>query len=125
MSDGTIQEISIVCIHLALVGDLQSVCQIGLGELNWDAFENCKALVASLSVSRPCFNIAEKALPISHGIEPGPIRVLPVVNSTIRSRSGSPTMTVIRSEVSITTSMSISINYGTDNCATTLRFFKG
>jgi hypothetical protein len=25
-----------------------------------------------------CLNIAEKALPISHGIEPGPIRVFPV-----------------------------------------------
>jgi hypothetical protein len=28
-------------------------------------------------------NIAEKALPISHGIEPGPMSVFPVVNSTI------------------------------------------
>ena len=38
MSDGTIQEIGIVCIQLALVGDLQSVCKIGFGELNRDAF---------------------------------------------------------------------------------------
>jgi hypothetical protein len=50
---------------------------------------------ASSSVNLFCLNIAEKALPISQGIEPGPMSVFPVVNSTILLRSGSPTTTAI------------------------------
>lgn len=59
---------------------------------------------AYVSVSLFCLNIAEKALPISHGIEPGPMSVFPVVTSMILLRSGSPTITEINAEVSITIS---------------------
>jgi hypothetical protein len=54
-----------------------------------------RPFLASSSVNRLCLNMAEKALPISHGIEPGPMSVFPAVSSTIRVRSGSPTITVI------------------------------
>jgi len=59
---------------------------------------------ASVSVSLLCLNIAEKALPISHGIEPGPMSEFSVVISIILLRSGSPTITEINAEVSITIS---------------------
>jgi len=56
---------------------------------------------ASPSVSLFCLNIAEKALPISHGIEPGPMSVFPNVSSMILLRSGSPTITEINAEVGL------------------------
>jgi len=52
-----------------------------------------------------CLNIAENAFPISHGIEPGPIRVSPLVISMIVSRSGSLTITAMIADVSITMGM--------------------
>jgi hypothetical protein len=64
-----------------------------------------RPFLPSLRVNRFCLNIAEKALPISQGIEPGPMSVFPVVNLTIRLRSGSPTITAINADVSITISM--------------------
>jgi hypothetical protein len=60
---------------------------------------------ASVSVSLFCLNIAEKAFPIYHGIEPGPISIFPVVSSMILSRSGSPTITEMIAEVSTTMSI--------------------
>jgi hypothetical protein len=45
-------------------------------------------LLASSSVSLFCLNIAEKALPISQGMEPGPISEFPDVISITRSSLG-------------------------------------
>jgi len=56
---------------------------------------------ASSSVNLFCLNIAEKALPISQGIEPGPISVFPVVNSTILLRSGLPAIVLSRKNLYI------------------------
>lgn len=62
---------------------------------------------------RFCLNIAEKALPISQGIEPGAINVWPEAIAMIFSRSDSPTITAIKALVSITMSISVSHHNGT------------
>jgi|WetSurMetagenome_2_1015567.scaffolds.fasta_scaffold13136_4 hypothetical protein len=68
--------------------------------------------------------MAEKALPISKGMEPGPMRVFPIVISTILLRSGSPAITAIKAEVSIIISTITSGKPVLDNCTIEKAFVK-
>ena len=41
MSNGTAQEIGVICVHVGLVGECQCMSKVWVGVTNWDTFENC------------------------------------------------------------------------------------
>lgn len=102
MLQGTLDKVGIIRVDVEIGGQIESFPQWDINKLNRNLVICRSAALACRTFIRLRLNIAENALPISHGMEAGAISSVPLVTSTICLLCFSFVTTAMMAEVSTT-----------------------